>query len=166
METILNQIGIIATIFGLPVALYTYWKSRQIQLTSTAECSFSFTVGEFPFSVTVVNDHPRQVCIDKISFVANYGGTYEISYAVGLLEISQILLTDGEKIQIRLLGNKIVSDLAWGIKNLEREIPSNKVKTIQSWIYISTGKKFPINLEKNLRNQLLAETRLAMEQTF
>lgn len=153
MDEILNQVGLLATIIGLPVTVYTYWKSRQVRLTVTAELPiFSLTPKELPFTVTIVNEQPRQARMDKIGFEVNFGGSYEVRYAVELLKVTKVMLTDGEKVQIDLKGCRVIDDLASGIKRLkESRIEENAVTNVRGWLYISTGKKFQINLSDSLR---------------
>lgn len=166
MPDILNQIALFAAIFGPPLVFYIHWKSRQIHLISTAELSISLTLGEVPFSVIIVNKNPRQARIDQIGFEADYGDMYEIRYAVELLKVSQVLLTDGEKIQIHILGSKVTNDLVRGIRDIKKDskkqITGSKVKIVRGWVYISTGKKFPIELSDNLKGWLLTETQLSL----
>lgn len=161
MKDILNLVGLIVTIIGLPVTIYTFWKSRQVQLTATAEQPIiSFTPKEFPFTISIVNDHPRQARLDKIGFEVDFGDSYEVLYTVELLKITKVMLTDGEKIQIDLKGCRVIDDLASGIKRLqEKRTEQHEVMNICAWLYTSTGKRFKIYLSDSLKDVLHSEVR-------
>lgn len=155
------------TIIGLVIAAVTlfagwwfFYSPRKIRLIAKASFPFMRTNPAIrPFDLFVTNTNTRQVSIDKVGFETigrkergRKTFTHELTMSTSLFPTDKLLITESENAKMSFDVDDIIHQLTSGLKGFG--LPLNPVQ-LKIWLYITHGKKFPVEVDENLSSHIL-----------
>jgi hypothetical protein len=147
--------GVALAVLSLVAAWWFFYVPRRIQLAATARLQmFWMDSAKLPFNINATNINTRQVKIKKIGFetVGRKSGSYELTIDSSLFKNDKLLIAEGDNTDLPFDGFVIARDMADGLNRFNLPLDPTVFKI---WLYITHGRKIPVEVDASLASRIL-----------
>jgi hypothetical protein len=151
----LSLAGVALTTLGLVAAWWFFYVPRRIQIAATASLPmFWMDPAKLPFTINAININTRQVKIKKIGFetVGRKSSPFELTIDASLFRTDKLLIAEGDNSELPFDGYDIASQIARSLRDLKLPLDPT---VLRIWLYITHGRKIPVEVEANLAVRIL-----------